>query len=78
LNGPFWAGKRDLDTFKNEGLKDKIPPGKTIADKRYIEESEKVSFSNSHDSDEIRLFKGRAHARHEGFTGWLKKLQMSG
>jgi hypothetical protein len=76
LNGPFRAGKGDLDTFQNHGLKDKIPAGKkAIADKGYIGESEKVSFANSHDSDEIRNFKGRARARHEGFNGRIKNFK---
>eukprot|EP00978_Attheya_sp_CCMP212_P012862 scaffold32109_cov49-Attheya_sp.AAC.1 len=36
------AGNGDLDTCKNEGLKDRIPIGKkTITDKGYIGESEK-------------------------------------
>jgi hypothetical protein len=69
LNGPYQVGKGDLDKFQNTGLKAKIPAGKKgVADRGYIGETEKIIISNSHDSDEIRKFKGHARTSHEGFN----------
>ena len=84
LKGPFRAGKPDISVFKNGeddededevGLYDKIPPGhKGIADKGYPGCWDKLSKSNSHDSDAVRKLKGRARAHHETFNGGLKNF----
>jgi DDE superfamily endonuclease len=73
MNGPFPAGKTDIQVFRHEGLKDMIPAGKkAIGDKGYRGEKGLVSTPSSHDHIDVRHFKSRARARHETFNARLK------
>ena len=76
MNGPFPAGKPDITIFREEGgLKDKIPDGKrVIGDKGYRGEKDIMALPNAHDTEEVRMFKGRARARQEGFNAKVKNF----
>ena len=78
INGPFWAGKSDLEIFRIEnGLKDKIPAGKKlIGDSGYKGEPEIISISNNLDNNAVKEFKRRARAHHETFNGRIKKFKI--
>ncbi|KAL3914673.1 MAG: hypothetical protein SGARI_000002 [Bacillariaceae sp.] len=72
FRGPYRAALHDITIFREE-LVDKIPDGHfCIGDKGYIGEPEKVMGPNSHDTPEVRQFKGRARARHESFNKRIK------
>lgn len=74
VNGPFKAGKGDLDIFKS-GLKAKIPKGKRVlGDRGYRGLPEIISFHNSLDTDEVREFKDRALSRHENFNERIERF----
>lgn len=75
IRGPTPASKPDITIFRQE-LLGKIPDGHlAIGDKGYLGESEKLMTPNSHDSAEVRKFKGRARARHETFNKKLKRFE---
>ena len=75
INGPHKASKHDGTIYK-EGLRQKIPPGRrVVADKAHRGSKKSVSApGNSNDGEELRLFKGRARARHESFNSRLKEF----
>jgi DDE superfamily endonuclease len=76
MNGPFKAGRHDMQIFRTEGLKDIIPVGKkVIGDNGYRGEKAVVSTPNSHDPVDVRKFKSRARARHESFNGRIKNFK---
>ena len=76
MNGPFKAGRHDIQIFRTEGLKDIIPVGKkVIGDNGYRGEKAVVSTPNSHDPVEIRKFKSHARARHESFNCRIKNFK---
>jgi hypothetical protein len=74
MNGPFDAGNNDAQIFTERGLLDKLKSTKKrgIADGGYRGFSTYVSTPNSHDSDEVKIFKRRARQRNEKFNGMLK------
>jgi hypothetical protein len=75
MNGPFPAGRHDINIFRTEGLKEKIPVGKlVIGDNGYRGEAAIISTPNSHDPPEVRQFKSRARARHETFNSRIKNF----
>jgi hypothetical protein len=75
MNGPFPAGRHDINIFRTEGLKDKIPAGKlVIGDNGYHGEPNIISTPNSHDPPEVRQLKSRALSRHETFNGRIKNF----
>jgi hypothetical protein len=78
MNGPFKAGKNDVSTFTNKGLKQKLqaigPGKKAIGDSGYTGHSQHISTPNSHDSRNVKKFKGRALLRQEKFNGMTKNF----
>ena len=62
INGPFEASTHDITIFRQELLQ-KIPEGHfCIADRGYTGEPDKVMGPNSHDTEQVRKFKGRARS----------------
>ena len=86
INGPFDASVHDKTIFedptldedgKPKGLMYKIPKGKkAIGDKGYQGFPGIVSTSNSHDTPEVRKFKGRAKARQESFNRRIEAFKI--
>ena len=78
MNGPFLAGKNDLQIFTGGGLKARLLQleKKAIGDGGYSGHQEAISSPNSHDSRPVKLFKSRALKRHEGFNGMTKSFQI--
>ncbi len=77
MNGPFRGGKHDLEVFREDGLKAKIPQGKiAIADRGYrtdrTDEQEMLALPNDLDDKELKNFKSRARMRHESVNGRIK------
>jgi hypothetical protein len=74
MNGPFKAGTNDVKIFKQKGLKQKLRETgkKGIGDGGYGGHTAQLSHLNSHDSKEVKTFKGRALKRHERFNGYTK------
>jgi hypothetical protein len=78
ISGPHRAAKHDITIFRNAneeegGLKGRIPPGKlVIGDNGYQGEPGIISTPSSHDTPEVRKFKGRARARQETFNARIK------
>lgn len=76
-NGPFPAGRGDIEIFRKEGLKDKIPINrKVIADKGYRGEPGLIVHHNALDTEEVRLFKKRAMARQESLNHRIKNFKI--
>lgn len=74
--GPYRAAIHDITVFREE-LMNKIPDGHfCIGDKGYIGELQKVMGPNSHDTPEVRQFKGRARARHESCNKRIKMFEI--
>jgi len=78
LNGPFKAGKNDLQIFVGGGLRDRLKQlgKKAIGDGIYRGNQDTVSYGNSHDSRQVKLFKSRALKRHEDFNGMTKTFKI--
>jgi len=75
FRGPSKASTPDITIFREE-LINKIPAGHfCIGDKGYLGEIDKIMTPNSHDTPEVRKFKGRARARHETFNKMLKRFE---
>lgn len=75
IRGPIPASKNDIGIFRQE-LLGKIPDGHlAIGDKGYLGEPDVMMTPNSHDTEEVRKFKGRARARHETFNKKLKRFE---
>jgi len=76
VNGPFPASRSDIKIFRENGLKNMIPPGKRIVgDNGYIGEPGIISTPNSHDPEQLRIFKRRVWSRHESFNSRLKAFK---
>ena len=76
INGPFEASTHDITIFRQELLQ-KIPTGHfCIADRGYTGEPDKVMGPNSHDTEQVRKFKGRARSRHESVNKRFKNFKM--
>ena len=81
INGPFRGGRHDISIFREEGLRDKIQPGKmVIADGgyrclKYPQEADMIAIPDSMDSEELYNFKIRARQRHESFNGRIKNFR---
>jgi hypothetical protein len=73
LNGPFMAGKNDVQIFQ-KGLKQKLQTaGKmAIGDGGYTGHPYQCSTPNNHNSSSLSKFKSRALKRHERFNGLTK------
>ena len=78
LNGPFKAGRNDLNIFVEEGLEQRLLllGKKAIGDGIYQGHEKAVSFPNRCDSYGVAKFKSRALKRHESFNGMLKKFRI--
>jgi hypothetical protein len=76
MNGPFKAGINDLGVFIEKGLKAKLTATgkKGIGDGGYNGHIDQISTPNSHDSDAVKMFKGRALKRQEKFNGFTKNF----
>ena len=61
INGPFPAGTHDITVYRNNGLRDRIPPGKLI-----------IAVPSSYDDDNLKMFKRRARSRHETLNRRIK------
>jgi len=74
INGPYPASVHDISVFRMEGgLKEQIPNGsRGVGDKGYSGESQYISGPNSHDTKDVRDFKGRARARQEALNAKIK------
>ena len=71
------TSSNDRQNFVQNGLRDRIPPGKiAITDRAYRGKGgdNKVSAPNSFDAAELRTFKARARMRQEAFHGRLKRM----
>ena len=76
INGPFEASTHDITIFRQELLQ-KIPKGNfCIADRGYTGEPGKVMGPNSHDTEQVRKFKGRARSRHESVNKRFKNFKI--
>lgn len=77
VNGPFKGTRHDITIFRNNGLKNKMPPGKKlIADLGYrtkrADEVDVVAFPNAKDPLALKKFKSLARCRHETVNGRIK------
>jgi hypothetical protein len=73
MNGPFMAGKNDLQIFM-KALKQKLrTAGKlSIGDGGYAGHPYQCSTPNNHNSSSLKKFKSRALKKHERFNGLTK------
>ena len=78
MNGPFKAGRNDLNIFIEEGLEARLLhlKKKAIGDGIYKGHDKAVSFPNKHDSYGVKKFKSRALHRHEDFNGMTKTFRI--
>ena len=78
MNGPFKAGKSDLQIFLGAGLRDRLSQlgKKAIGDGIYRGNQDTISYPNTHDSRPVKKFKSRALKRHEAFNGMTKSFQI--
>ena len=79
IAGPFRAGRNDVQIFREEGLKEKIPDGcYAIADRGYREKIKpsKIRTQNYLDDDDVAMFKAEALARHETFNSRLERYSI--
>jgi hypothetical protein len=75
MNGPFPVSQHDINIFRTEGLKDKIPVSKlVIGDCGYLGEPDIISTPNLHDPIEVRKLKNRARSRQETFNARIKNF----
>ena len=74
MNGPFRAGRNDLNVFTQEGLEERlrILGKKSLGDGGYAGHHETVSSPNAHDSYQVKRFKSRGLKRQEDFNGMTK------
>ena len=74
MNGPFKAGRNDLNIFTQEGLEERlrILGKKSLGDGGYAGHHETVSSPNAHDSYQVKRFKSRGLKRQEDFNGMTK------
>ena len=76
MNGPFPAGRSDMQIFRNN-LLERIPVGKSvIADGGYRGKPQVVSVPNNYDDPDLRKFKRRARCRQETFNARLKNFRV--
>lgn len=73
--GPVPPGElNDIGTFRERGLKDKIPDGKRLlGDAGYTGEPDYILTKNTFDPWEVTDFKNRALSRQENFNQKLKR-----
>jgi hypothetical protein len=73
--GGLMAGNPDLAIYKSE-LKNKIPEGKkAVTDRGYRDQMDpKLAPPNSHDPEDLKIFKARARMRQEHFHSRIKKF----
>ena len=78
MNGPWKAGKSDLQIFIGGGLRNKLLAvgKKAIGDGIYRGYQDVVSYPNSQDSRPVAKFKSRALKRHKTFNGMTKCFQI--
>lgn len=78
MNGPFKAGRNDLNIFIEEGLEQRLLllGKKAIGDGIYQGHNKAVSFPNRCDSYGVAKFKSRALKRHESFNGMIKNFRI--
>jgi hypothetical protein len=78
LNGPFNAGKNDLQIFVGGGPRERLKQlgKKAIGDGIYRGNQDTVSYGNSHDSRQVKKFKSRALKRHKDFNGMTKTFKI--
>ena len=74
MNGPYKAGKNDLQIFTCGGLKERLLllTKKGIGNGRCHGHQDAILSQNSHDSRPVNLFKSRALEQHEGLIGMKK------
>lgn len=81
INGPFKGGTHDKVIFSS-ALLQKIPQTKkVIVDRAYSAKDNpavhtKMCLPNVFDNSELKNFKARVRARHEGFNGRMKKFKI--
>jgi DDE superfamily endonuclease len=78
IGGPYEAATNDIQMARKPGgILEMIPEGlKRIGDKGYRGEPEKISTNNPHDSTNVKIYKGRARARHETYNKRIKDYQI--
>ena len=78
MNGPFKAGRNDLNIFIEEGLEQRLLllGKKAIGDGIYRGHEEAISYPNYNDSYGVKKFKSRALKRHEDFNGMTKTFKI--
>ena len=78
MNGPWKAGKSDLQIFIGGGLRDKLLAvgKKAIGNGIYRGYQDVVSYPNSQDSRPVAKFKSQALKRHKTFNGMTKCFQI--
>ena len=78
MNGPFKAGRNDLNIFTGEGLEERlrILGKKSLGDGGYAGHHKTVSSPNAHDSYQVKRFKSRGLKRQEDFNGMTKVFKI--
>lgn len=76
-NGPFACGENpDIKIFRHS-LKSKLLPGEQVeADNGYRGEQLYISVADEHESEEHRVAKSRARARHEQINRMFKRYEV--
>lgn len=77
VNGPFKATRHDITVFHEDGLKNRMPPGKkVIADLGYrttrADEVDMIALPNASNTLALKKFKSIARSRHETVNGRIK------
>ena len=78
MNGPFKAGRNDLQIFVKEGLENRLQMlgQKAIGDGIYRGHENTISYPNYHDSYAVKKFKSRALKSHEDYNGMCKTFKI--
>jgi DDE superfamily endonuclease len=75
IGGPRPAGTPDIALCKETGVLEKIPAGrKIIGDKGYRGVPDKITTPTGDESNNVKIFKGRARARHETINKRIKSF----
>ena len=78
MNGPFKAGRTDLQVFVGGGLRDQLRQlgKKAIGDGIYRGNQDTICYPNLQDCCPVKKFKSRALKGHEAFNGMTKSFQI--
>ena len=74
VNGPFKAGRHDVTTFVEDGLKDALADDEAVEVDAGYQGDDQLKNPNISQSRKDRIQKSKVRARHEIVNSWLKKF----